>query len=117
MLGASDRRNGEGLDFLFQNNLFVKASSIDAEHMIRRALFGESRTLVSMNAQNGMDADAFLQRYAQAGLTIGAENSYRLPEFGMPESGFTCMQQDSIYLPVLYFLLCLLISLFYAFFP
>ena len=92
MLAASDRPNDVGLDFLFQNNNFVKASSIDAEHLIRRALFGESHTLVSMTAQNGMDVDSFVKRYAQAGLTIGVENSYKLPEFGMPESGFTCMQ-------------------------
>eukprot|EP00804_Cyclotella_cryptica_P018261 CCRYP_005973-RD/>CCRYP_005973-RD protein AED:0.04 eAED:0.04 QI:190/1/1/1/1/1/5/1468/647 len=89
MLAASDRSNDVGLDFLFQNNNFVKASSIDAEHLIRRALFGQSQTLISITTQNGMDADSFVKRYAQAGLSIGVENSYKLPEFGMPESGFT----------------------------
>lgn len=93
VLAAHNRPNDKGLDFLFQCNNFIPASSIDAEHLIRRALFGHSHTLVSITTQSGMDADAFLKRYSQAGLSIGVENSYKLSEFGMPDKGFYCMQR------------------------
>lgn len=117
VLAAHNRPNDIGLDFLFQNNNFVVASSIDAEHLIRRALFGQSQTLVSITAQSGMDADVFVKKYSQAGLTIGVENSYKLPQFGMPEKGFTCMQRYSIYLHSFYYSKCFLTLLFTCFPP
>ena len=87
MLGGSDRPNGVGLDFILQLNLFVKAEAIDAEHLIRRALFGKSHTLIAINAQDGMDAGKFTERYASAGLIITSEpSSYWFPR--MQSDGF-----------------------------
>jgi hypothetical protein len=87
VLGGSDRPTG--LDFLFQLNIFVNGHVIDAEHLIRRALFG-SNTLVSINLQTGMDGAGFVNRYATAGLIVNAENKYSLPEFHFPIPGNTC---------------------------
>lgn len=89
MLGASDR-NGLGLDFLFQCNPFVKAGGVDGEHMVRRALLGESHTVVSITLQNGMDQKAMLEKYAAAGLSIGTPYGRSPPELGIPEKGFKC---------------------------
>ncbi|KAL9180899.1 hypothetical protein ACHAXT_009704 [Thalassiosira profunda] len=86
MLGASDRE-GLGLDFLFQCNPFVKAGAVDAEHMVRRALLGDSHTIVSVTLQDGMNADEMLERYAAAGLTIGTPYGQAAPEIGYPEKG------------------------------
>lgn len=91
MLGASDRKDGIGLDFLFQLNPFVKADGIDAEHMIRRALFGRTPTLVSITVQDGMDLTTFMERYATAGLIISNEPNYgQLHEFNFPIPGHSC---------------------------
>ncbi|KAL9183031.1 hypothetical protein ACHAXT_004818 [Thalassiosira profunda] len=84
MLGASDR-GSLGLDFLFQCNPFVKANSVDAEHMVRRALLGDSHTIVSITHQDRMNNDKMLERYAAAGLTIGTPYGQAAPEIGYPE--------------------------------
>jgi len=94
MLGVNDDRyienDGLGLDFLFQCNNFVKATAVDAEHLIRRALLGggSSRTIISMNLQKDMDGDAFMERYSKYGLSIGNVYQDALPELGLPESGY-----------------------------
>jgi len=90
MLGASDRPNYEGLDFLFVTNPFVKAEALDAEHLIRRALLGKSHTVVSITAQDKMSQEAMLSRYAASGLTVGTPWQKTPPELGIPESGYTC---------------------------
>ena len=90
VLGGSDRKNDVGLDFIFQLNLFVKAEVFDAEHLIRRALFGQKHTLVALNLQNQMNADDFLQRYSSAGLIITNEPTYKLPELNFPIPGHVC---------------------------
>ena len=86
MLGGSDRSK-DGLDFILQLNLFVKAHVIDAEHFIRRALFGRSHTLIAMNAQDGMNEETFVERYASAGLIMTREPKYELPELHFPIPG------------------------------
>jgi len=96
MLGVNDERyienDGLGLDFLFQCNNFVKATAVDAEHLIRRALLGgsgsHSTTVISMNLQKDMDGDAFIERYSKYGLSIGNVYQDALPELGLPESGY-----------------------------
>lgn len=87
MLGASDRKDDVGLDFLIQVNPFVHAHGIDAEHMIRRALFGPNPTLVALTVQDGMDAAIFMKRYATAGLIVTTEPGYKLPELNFPIPG------------------------------
>lgn len=91
MLGGSDRKDDIGLDFLFTVNPFVHAAAIDAEHFIRRAIFGPNPTLVSLTAQDGMDLDAFMNKYASAGLIITTEPDYNtLSELHFPIPGHTC---------------------------
>ena len=90
MLGGSDRKNDVGLDFLFQLNPFVRADDSDAEHLIRRSLFGEKHTLVGMVLQNNMKEVDFLNRYSSAGFTVINEPSYKLPEFHFPIPKHTC---------------------------
>ena len=96
MLGASDRPNNEGLDFLFLCNPFVKANAVDAEHMVRRALLGNNNghTVVSITVQNGMDQGAMLSRYAAAGLSIGTIFGNAPPELGIPQQGYKCTCDD-----------------------
>lgn len=89
MLGASDR--DVGLDFLFTVNPFVHANAIDAEHFIRRALFGPNPTLVSLMAQDEMDIDAFVNKYATAGFIYTTEPMYQtLTELHFPIPGHSC---------------------------
>jgi hypothetical protein len=82
VLGVS---GNEEMDFLFQTNPFVHHDDFDAEHMIRRALFGNVHTLVSMTG-----AERFIEQYASAGLNGVTDRTYNLPEFNMPESGYYC---------------------------
>lgn len=84
MLGASDRPDDLGLDFLFLCNKFVKASYLDAEHMIRRALLGKSHTLVSITVQDGMNEAEFLENFASYGFNIGKNLDDAPPELGIP---------------------------------
>ena len=84
MLGASDRPDELGLDFLFLCNKFVKATYLDAEHMIRRALLGKSHTLVSITAQDGMNEAEFLENFASYGFNIGKNLDDAPPELGIP---------------------------------
>ena len=90
MLGVADRPEELGLDFLFQCNPFVTASAVDAEHLIRRALLGNSHTIVSMTSQGrgGVDTDAFLEKYASIGLTFGIIVHEAETEIGYPDKGF-----------------------------
>ena len=90
VLGGSDRKDDVGLDFLFQYNPFVRADDSDAEHLIRRALFGQKHTLVALSLQDNMYAGTFVNRYAPAGLMIIKEPSYNLPEMHFPIPKHSC---------------------------
>jgi len=90
MLGVSDRPDDLGLDFLFVCNPFVHSEAVDAEHVIRRALLGNSHTVFSITVQdkNTMSKEAFLEKYAGAGLTIGTPFQDAVPELGIPDRGY-----------------------------
>ena len=90
MLGVSGRPNGDGLDFLFICNPFVKAETVDAEHLIRRALLGKTHTVVSMTVQSKLKGDPMLERYAGLGLNLGTPWGDAPPELGLPEKGHKC---------------------------
>ena len=95
VLGATDRPNDLGLDFLFVTNPFVGAGDVDVENMIRRSLLGKSHTIVSVNTQGGMDQNAFLERYAASGLTLATPTLSKTPsQLGIPDSGFHCKSYD-----------------------
>jgi len=84
MLGAADTETG--LDFLFVQNPFVSGDELDAEHLIRRALFGKDHTVVSINSQGkNFQVNALLSTYAAAGLTIANIFSDSSPEIGYPK--------------------------------
>lgn len=112
MLGAADLGD-KGLDFLFITNPFVKATPIDAEHLIRRALLGRPHTVVSMTHQKTDANEEILAAYAGAGfsfatpwldapseLLIPTENDKKKNKYkfwfpnqkkapwGMPDNGF-----------------------------
>lgn len=90
MLGASDRPDDLGLDFLIQCNPFVKSENIDAEHLVRRALLGNSHTVVSITPQKDTSVELMLEKYAAAGLTFGTPFQDAVPELGIPEKGYKC---------------------------
>lgn len=90
MLGGSDRKNDAGLDFIIQLNPFVRADDSDAEHLIRRSLFGQTHTLVALSIQNNMNADDFIQRYASAGLIMTSEPDYKVPDLNFTIPGHSC---------------------------
>lgn len=93
MLGVSDRPDDLGLDFLLVCNPFVQATSVDVEHLIRRALLGNSHTVLSLTVPKGMQkkSDAYLEKYSAAGLTFGTPFQDALPELGYPQKGYKCM--------------------------
>ena len=83
MLGASDLGD-TGLDFLFINNPYVKATGIDAEHLVRRALLGKSQTVISMTQQKTDANEEILKKYAAAGLSFGTPWLDAPPELLIP---------------------------------
>ena len=82
MLGASTGSGGK-LDFLYQTNPFVKATGVDAEHMIRRAVLGDG-AVVSITSQNTM---VDLTPYFARGLTVAHVYGDSPPEMGTARDG------------------------------
>ena len=97
MLGGSDRKNDVGLDFLFQLNPFVRADDSDAEHLIRRSLFGEKHTLVGLSLQDNMYAGSVVNRYSTAGFIVLKEPGYALSALKFPIPKHTCKLQFHIW--------------------